>query len=37
MDISVRGVEMSRYRIRKELDLPQEQSLHEFLNGVTEE
>jgi DNA-binding CsgD family transcriptional regulator len=34
MNISVRGVEMSRYRIRKKLNLPQEQSLHEFLNGV---
>jgi DNA-binding CsgD family transcriptional regulator len=34
MNISVRGVEMSRYRIRKKLNLPQEQSLSEFLNGV---
>jgi hypothetical protein len=34
MNISIRGVEMSRYRIRKKLNLPQEQSLHEFLNGV---
>jgi DNA-binding NarL/FixJ family response regulator len=34
MNISVRGVEMSRYRIRKKLGLPQEQPLHEFLNGV---
>ena len=34
MNISVRGVEMSRYRIRKKLSLPQEQSLHEFLNSI---
>jgi len=34
MNISIRGVEMSRYRIRKKLNLPQEQGLHEFLNGV---
>lgn len=34
MNISVRGVEMSRYRVRKKLELPQEQSLHEFLNGI---
>jgi ligand-binding sensor domain-containing protein/DNA-binding CsgD family transcriptional regulator len=34
MNISVRGVEMSRYRVRKKLNLPQEQSLSEFLNGV---
>jgi hypothetical protein len=34
MNISVRGVEMSRYRVRKKLNLPQEQSLNEFLNGI---
>lgn len=34
MNISVRGVEMSRYRIRKKLGLPQEQSLHEFFNSI---
>lgn len=34
MNISVRGVEMSRYRVRKKLGLPQEQGLNEFLNGI---
>jgi hypothetical protein len=34
MNISVRGVEMSRYRVRKKLGLPQEQGLNEFLKGV---
>jgi hypothetical protein len=34
MNISVRGVEMSRYRIRKKLGLAAEQSLHEFLNSI---
>ena len=33
-NISIRGVEMSRYRIRKKLGLPQEVSLHEFFNGL---
>lgn len=32
MNISVRGVEISRYRLRKKLGIPTEQSLLEFLN-----
>jgi ligand-binding sensor domain-containing protein len=34
MNISVRGVEMSRYRIRKKLGLGAELNLHEFLNSI---
>jgi DNA-binding CsgD family transcriptional regulator len=34
MNISVRGVEMSRYRIRKKLGLGADQNLHEFLNSI---
>lgn len=34
MNISVRGVEISRYRLRKKLELPSEKSLIDFLNGV---
>ena len=34
MNISVRGVEMSRYRIRKKIQVPQEQSLNDFLNSI---
>jgi len=32
MNISVRGVEISRYRLRKKLQLPTEQTLNDFLN-----
>jgi len=35
MNISVRGVEISRYRLRKKLQIPTEQTLNDFLNGVT--
>ena len=31
MNISVRGVEVSRYRLRKKLQIPTETSLYEFL------
>jgi len=34
MNISVRGVEISRYRLRKKLQLPTEQSLNDFLNEI---
>lgn len=34
MNISVRGVEISRYRLRKKLEVPTEVSLIEFLNGA---
>ncbi|MEO9021884.1 MAG: triple tyrosine motif-containing protein [Ginsengibacter sp.] len=34
MNISVRGVEISRYRLRKKLDIPQGESLNDFLNKV---
>jgi len=34
MNISVRGVEGSRYRLRKKLDLPNEENLVEFLMNV---
>ncbi len=34
MNISVRGVEISRYRLRKKLQIPTEQTLIDFLNGV---
>lgn len=34
MNISVRGVEISRYRLRKKLQLPTEQSLNSFLNDI---
>ncbi|MEO6732464.1 MAG: two-component regulator propeller domain-containing protein [Ferruginibacter sp.] len=34
MNISVRGVEISRYRLRKKLQIPTEQTLNDFLNGV---
>jgi DNA-binding CsgD family transcriptional regulator len=38
MNISVRGVEISRYRLRKKLDLPHDSNLTEFMMGfdVTE-
>lgn len=34
MNISVRGVEISRYRLRKKLQLPTEKTLNDFLNEV---
>ncbi|GLB49396.1 hypothetical protein Y10_17640 [Neptunitalea sp. Y10] len=35
LNISVRGVETARYRLRKKLDLRSESSLTDFLNGLT--
>jgi|CXWL01.1.fsa_nt_gi ligand-binding sensor domain-containing protein/flagellar biogenesis protein FliO len=37
MNISVRGVEISRYRLRKKLQLPTEQSLTDFLSIIHQE
>ena len=34
MNISVRGVEVSRYRLRKKLQINTEQTLNDFLNGI---
>jgi len=34
MNISLRGVELSRYRLRKKLELPTETSLFEFFNAI---
>ncbi len=34
MNISVRGVEMNRYRVRKKMEIPQELSLNQFLNAI---
>lgn len=34
MNISIRGVEMGRYRLRKKLQIPTEQSLNDFLNSI---
>jgi len=34
MNISVRSVEISRYRLRKKLQLESEENLAEFLKGV---
>jgi ligand-binding sensor domain-containing protein len=34
MNISVRGVEISRYRLRKKLQLTTEQSINDFLNEI---
>ncbi len=34
INISVKGVELSRYRLRKKLNLPKEQSLTDFLNKI---
>jgi ligand-binding sensor domain-containing protein len=34
MNITVRGVEISRYRLRKKLDLPKGQTLNDFLNDI---
>ncbi|MEO5648947.1 MAG: triple tyrosine motif-containing protein [Ginsengibacter sp.] len=35
MNISVRGVEIGRYRLRKKLGLSTEQSLNDFLNNIS--
>ena len=35
MNISIRGVEISRYRLRKKLDIPMKVNLFDFLIGVT--
>ena len=37
MNISVRGVEISRYRLRKKLQLTTELSLNDFLNEMTKD
>jgi ligand-binding sensor domain-containing protein/ribosomal protein L23 len=37
MNISVRGVEISRYRLRKKLQLATEQSINDFLNEITKD
>ncbi len=37
MNISVRGVEISRYRLRKKLQLSTEQSINDFLNEIIKE
>jgi hypothetical protein len=37
MNITVRGVEISRYRLRKKLGLNTEQSISEFLDQYKEE
>ena len=37
MNISVRGVEISRYRLRKKLQIPTKQTLNDFLNDVLEQ
>ena len=34
LNISYRGVEVSRYRLRKKLDLPREVNLSTFLSGI---
>lgn len=34
MNISVRGVEVSRYRLRKKLELPSDASLYDYLMGI---
>jgi FixJ family two-component response regulator len=34
MNISLRGVEMGRYRLRKKLQIPTEQTLNDFLNSI---
>ncbi|GAA4305191.1 helix-turn-helix and ligand-binding sensor domain-containing protein [Compostibacter hankyongensis] len=34
LNISVRGVEIKRYRLRKRLDLPQDQNLTEFMMNI---
>jgi DNA-binding CsgD family transcriptional regulator len=35
MNISIRGVETSRYRLRKKLELENDTNLHDFLSSVT--
>ena len=35
MNISVRGVEIARYRLRKKLNVNKEQNLNDFLNDIT--
>ncbi|WP_431217544.1 helix-turn-helix transcriptional regulator [Puia sp. P3] len=35
MNISVRGVDISRYRLRKKFQLSRQQSLNDFLNTIT--
>jgi DNA-binding CsgD family transcriptional regulator len=35
LNISLKGVEVSRYRLRKKLNLPTEVNLHDFLIGMT--
>jgi ligand-binding sensor domain-containing protein len=37
MNISVRGVEISRYRLRKKLQIPSKQTLNDFLNEIHEQ
>jgi ligand-binding sensor domain-containing protein/DNA-binding CsgD family transcriptional regulator len=37
MNISVRGVEISRYRLRKKLQLTTDQSINDFLNEIIKE
>jgi ligand-binding sensor domain-containing protein len=37
MNISVRGVEISRYRLRKKLQLTTDQSINDFLNDIIKE
>jgi DNA-binding CsgD family transcriptional regulator len=37
MNISVRGVEISRYRLRKKLQLPTETNLFDFLIRISPE
>jgi hypothetical protein len=34
MNISVRGVDISRYRLRKKFQLTRQQSLNDFLNTI---
>jgi hypothetical protein len=34
MNISVRGVEISRYRLRKKLQIPTQMNLFNFLMGI---
>jgi DNA-binding CsgD family transcriptional regulator len=35
MNITVRGVELNRYRLRKKLDIPTEVNLFDFLNNIS--
>ncbi len=37
LNISVRGVEISRYRLRKKLDIPHGESLYNFLNDIKDQ